>query len=453
MIITLNDLKNIKMNHPVGLSHGCFDLLHTGHVEHFNLCRNYCQTLVVSITPDKYARKGPGRPCHSQRKRAEIVDSISFVDYVICDDTGETSVRVIESLKPKFYFKGTEYRDKVDLTDNIKVEQDAVELYGGELKFVSGSIFSSTELIKNIKPLKPSFALSVGKVLQVLDSISLMKIAVIGETIIDKYVMVNTLGIANKYPILSTQYVCERSDIGGAYSIYKQLLEFCNNVTLFSSYESDFLSHSVVKTRYVDAHKGNKLFEINDSLFVRPKEEIILDGFDLILICDFGHGAFTEKIVESIDKKSGFLSIMCQCNSANNNSNFICKYENVNADMIVLNEKEGTINTRMLDASSAAMKLHKDMQCDVCVTRGQQGAVMAAGSQITECPAVGTNIVDTIGCGDVFFLTSSSVRASGWSPDLCLKIGNLVSYLYAQFDGNSGKVTKNDLIRFVRGLS
>ena len=46
----------------IGLSHGVFDLVHPGHIQHFLAAKKQVDILVVSITADKFVNKGPGRP-------------------------------------------------------------------------------------------------------------------------------------------------------------------------------------------------------------------------------------------------------------------------------------------------------------------------------------------------------------------------------------------------------
>ena len=54
------DLK--RENKKVVLCHGVFDLIHPGHIIHFEQAKNMGDVLVVSLTSEKYVRKGPGRP-------------------------------------------------------------------------------------------------------------------------------------------------------------------------------------------------------------------------------------------------------------------------------------------------------------------------------------------------------------------------------------------------------
>ena len=45
--------------------HGVFDLLHFGHLEHFKEAKKG-DILIVSITPDRFVNKGPGRPAFNE---------------------------------------------------------------------------------------------------------------------------------------------------------------------------------------------------------------------------------------------------------------------------------------------------------------------------------------------------------------------------------------------------
>ena len=62
--------------------HGCFDLLHPGHVMHFKAARNFGDVLIVSVTEDMYVNKGPDRPIFDENIRAENLAAIEYIDYV-----------------------------------------------------------------------------------------------------------------------------------------------------------------------------------------------------------------------------------------------------------------------------------------------------------------------------------------------------------------------------------
>ena len=46
--------------------HGCFDLMHPGHIKYFQAAKKMGDILVVTVTPDTYVDKGPDRPVFKQ---------------------------------------------------------------------------------------------------------------------------------------------------------------------------------------------------------------------------------------------------------------------------------------------------------------------------------------------------------------------------------------------------
>jgi len=113
----------------VGLCHGGFDLLHPGHVKHFESAKKLCDILMVSITSDKFvqSRKGSGRPIFPDQLRAYMVANVLFVDYVIITDFKE-GVDVIKRLKPTYYIKGPDFINKQ--TPGIISERNAIAEIG-----------------------------------------------------------------------------------------------------------------------------------------------------------------------------------------------------------------------------------------------------------------------------------------------------------------------------------
>ena len=114
-ILNINELKRIRSKHKknkIILAHGTFDFFHYGHLRHLLESKKQADILVVSITADNFVRKGPGRPVYSQKQRAEIINSLDFVDYVAIINS-VSGIEVIKSLKPNLYSKGIEYKKKI----------------------------------------------------------------------------------------------------------------------------------------------------------------------------------------------------------------------------------------------------------------------------------------------------------------------------------------------------
>ena len=128
------------------VTNGCFDILHVGHVRYLNRTKEYADKLIVMLNSDVSVKliKGENRPINCEADRAEILSSLSCVDYVVLFDE-KSPAKLLDDIKPNVYTKGADYtletlpeRDIV-LKNNIKVEF---------IDFVEGR--STTNVIKKI---------------------------------------------------------------------------------------------------------------------------------------------------------------------------------------------------------------------------------------------------------------------------------------------------------------
>lgn len=126
--------------------HGCFDLMHPGHIKYFQAARKMGDILVVTVTPDIYIDKGHGRPVFNQSLRAESIAALECVDYVAINKwpTAEETLRL---LRPHIYVKGQEFEKLEDKTRKLQREYRVIQEIGTELRFTHEIVFSSTELL------------------------------------------------------------------------------------------------------------------------------------------------------------------------------------------------------------------------------------------------------------------------------------------------------------------
>ena len=122
----INDLKAKK--NKIVLCHGVFDLIHIGHIKHFERAREFGDILLVSVTSDKHVKKGPGTPLFNEKLRAQFLSSVKNIDFVYINND-ETPINLIHQIKPNFYIKGSDYSDpSEDITGNILKEKKEVNL-------------------------------------------------------------------------------------------------------------------------------------------------------------------------------------------------------------------------------------------------------------------------------------------------------------------------------------
>ena len=119
----------------VALCHGVFDLIHPGHIEHFQAAKRKADILIVSLTADHFVNKGPGRPLFNEEIRAKSLAAFESVDYVWVSNSS-TAIETIQLIKPDYYVKGSDYlQESEDITGMIVKERLAVEAYGGSIYF------------------------------------------------------------------------------------------------------------------------------------------------------------------------------------------------------------------------------------------------------------------------------------------------------------------------------
>lgn len=81
---------------------GCFDILHFGHIYFLKKAKKLGDILVIALESDENTRKlkGPKRPIHTQKQRAEMLKSLSFVDKVILLPPSPDYLSLVKKVKP-----------------------------------------------------------------------------------------------------------------------------------------------------------------------------------------------------------------------------------------------------------------------------------------------------------------------------------------------------------------
>jgi rfaE bifunctional protein nucleotidyltransferase chain/domain len=126
--------------------HGCFDLLHVGHVRHLQAARALGDVLVVTVTADDHVDKGVGRPAFTEALRAEALAALECVDLVAVSPW-PTAVEAIRLLRPDYYVKGQAGEDPAGRSARLRLEIATVRAMGGDVRFTREAVFSSTALL------------------------------------------------------------------------------------------------------------------------------------------------------------------------------------------------------------------------------------------------------------------------------------------------------------------
>jgi rfaE bifunctional protein nucleotidyltransferase chain/domain len=134
------------------LCHGCFDLLHIGHLLHFKAAKKLGDRLVVTVTPDRYVNKGDERPLFPEKLRLEMILALKVVDAAALN-LWDSAVNTIKQLRPDYFAKGTDYRNNAQCNPNFFREDEEIKRNGGKMVFTDEETFSSTKIIEWVKNL------------------------------------------------------------------------------------------------------------------------------------------------------------------------------------------------------------------------------------------------------------------------------------------------------------
>jgi len=496
--ITTKGLKILKIENnskKIGLVHGAFDFFHYGHLLHLEKAKSLCDILIVSLTSGEFIKKGPGRPLYDNKQREKIISSLAIVDYVYISEN-DSSVELINLLKPDIYFKGSDYIDlKKDYTKKIFKEIKAVKKNKGKIIFTNEKTFSSTKIINNhsgnfSKELKKylikiSRTINVTKIQELFYKIKKLKVLIIGEVILDRYTFTEPLGKSPKEQLIPVKINFSELYGGGVIATANSVINFTNDCTLLTVLGNNKKENKIIKklinkkvkgkfflgsnedniekNRFIDNNTNHKLFQTTNieklNLTNSLQKKILnylknnMKNFDLIMIHDFGHGLLKEKIIKILQTQSKKLSVNVQTNSTNAGYNYLTKYSKMN--YFSIDEPEARLALRDLEGNSLNLfnKLKKKIKYKLgTITFGGRGTNIFNGKTLHFAPALSKEPVDTLGAGDAYFALSSLFTKVTSNIKIIALIGNIAGALKIKFVGHRKTVEKDEFISFLKSI-
>lgn len=501
-IINFNDLDSLRSRYPnqkIVHCHGVFDVLHAGHIAYFNSAKAFGDILVVTLTADAHVNKGPGRPHFTAGIRAGMLAAMEDVNFVTISDF-PMAVPSIEQLKPHFYVKGPDYRDKTkDITGGIYLEEAAVERHGGKLVFTEDDTFSSSSLINQFfinwgedQQQMINKARELGgadRIGSLLNDLGQQKITVIGEPIVDTYRFCVPENISSKSPSISARFLYEENYAGGSLAMANHLADFVKEVHLLITHGNepyflellkDKIDERVIvhhlplanvptprKIRYIAVDKSQRIFEVTDLRtdqwtthspqdFAKKMLQVST-GMDAVIFADFGHGLFEGDVQNVAGDIDSFIALNVQTNSSNYGFNVFRKHRHF--DYLSLDTREARMAYH--DRYSAPLEMGRRSRSDlvkqgasVSMTLGHNGSYFFPHGSESEffSPAFADNVVDATGAGDAFFCLTAALLKADCPPELMPFLGNVFAGLKTKIIGNKSAVTKAQLSKAIGAI-
>ncbi len=476
-------------------SHGIYDLTLPGHIAHLEEARTLGDVLVVSLTADKFVRKGPGRPYFNERLRAGAVAALACVDYVVVVPSAG-AVEAIKTIKPHVYCKGRDYEPVgPGATGQLQEDLEAVAGVGGKTAYAGSITFSSATRLLNhhfdhLPAQVKEFCLALSTQFsgqsfrEAVEGFGRLKVLIIGDTIFDRYSYVSVQGLTSKNRIISGRFLREETQCGGGLAVFRHVKQFTNQVKFLSlvgaeSWVQPLLSEhvapeqdlilrdeeftTIIKQRFVEplteGKELAKLFAVNyidrdppSSRILKKAAELIQSEIakaDVVLLTDFGHGLMQPQIRKLIQDQAPFLALNCQTNSNNHGFNIISR-QYQRADAFTLDAQELMLSSghRHLNFPAELGKLQTNLGSRYAwLTRGAVETIGLLENQpACVCPPLEYDVVDTIGAGDAFFSVAALAAASQLPIALATFIGQLAGAQAVKIVGNAHPITKQTLL-------
>jgi len=462
--------------------HGCFDIVHPGHIQHLQFAKSLGDILVVSVSSDSHVNKGPDRPLIPDDLRAASVAALECVDVVYINPS-PTAVELLEQIRPDVYVKGREYEGNHD--PRFLAERDLVVRNGGRVVFSSGEVvYSSTALIgaigrtdrfndEKVTRLRDRYDLSTVHLQNLLQRSRDLRVVVVGDYLLDRYHFCDATGVAGEGPMLSLRSLQTQDYDGGAGVIALHLAGLGARPTLISALADDDLSRQIsmrlrgsgvdlqcyqgrreVATKHRYLVDQNKLFKVDEGQAAPADTQLegllaarilsVAEGAAAVVFADFGYGVITASLLDRILPELRKQVPVLTADVSGRQSNLL-RFRDV--DLLCPTEREvreaqhdfsnglGAVVWNLLNSTAAKQAI---------ITLGKQGLVtfdrndrsMADRLHSEYLPALAPHAIDTLGCGDALLATSSLILAAGGSLQAAAFLGSIAAAIEAQEIGN-----------------
>jgi rfaE bifunctional protein kinase chain/domain/rfaE bifunctional protein nucleotidyltransferase chain/domain len=464
--------------------HGCFDIVHPGHLRYLRFAKEQGDRLIVSVSGDEVVGKGPARPYVGEKLRAENLAAFEFVDYVTID-RHPWAGPVLEALRPDVYVKGREYATSTD--PRFRDEKALVEGYGGSVIFSSGDVVYSSSYI--LERFRDRYGLEQQRVAAfcerhgitrerldgVLRSFAGRRVLVVGDPILDSYHFCEAPALAAEAPVLSVTPVREEHHAGGAFLVASQLAQLGAEVSvlgprgessdhgalgaLLDESGAHWLGPSTpsrpvfTKTRFVV--DGQKVLQVNRGFPAPLSEEgnrafaatlsELWEQYDAVVACDFGYGLMSPTVVACLNDLAARRRRPLYLDVSGRGQGTLLKVKGARLASPTEAELRGAFGDAESGLSNLASRLlHATRSSCLALTLHGRGAMLflpaegGSGRLPTDyLPSLHRGpVADAVGAGDVFLAGLLLCDLATGEPALGVYFGSCLAELHVSRLGN-----------------
>ena len=479
----LTDISSEVKNAAVCFGH--FNTIHPGHIRYFRTARAYRTPLVVAVEGNSQLSTAEQGRFFSEEDRAQAVATLDLVDVVVILDNG-TLEDLIRHVDCQALVLGKEFEEvragKVKSAvaaaaqKGAKVFFDAGETHyaGSEFLYGSPGELENKRWQEFIKA-QATQEVALKDVLALMTHAKPSNMLVIGDTIVDRYVACDPIGMSNEAPVVVVKEMETRDYVGGAAIVAAHVAALGAKCSFLSVTGSDnearFVADSLdeynvesvlltdssrpttFKIRYmVESQKLFRVSRLNERSISSDLEECLITEItnrapflDGILVSDFVYGVITPRIIETLLKVKRDYGIQLygdlQCSSQVGN---VLKFRDFS--LLCPTEREARIALGNQDDGVeyvANLLLEKTGSANIVFKLGRDGFISYSGEKAADgfvqrqhFPALTANPVDVAGAGDALLAAMATGLSVGLSLMQASALASCVAAIAVQTVGN-----------------
>lgn len=442
-VINVDELDNFK---GFVLGYGHFTTIHPGHIRYLKYARSLGSKFIIAIKGDVINDKQKSIYQFNQKERAEALSMLDIADAIVLLKENDL-VELIKKATPDSLILGKQFEKEPEapVSEAIKLLTSkgvSVIFHGGEISYSNTDLLTNYEYeIKN-KRFKAFRSACKRQLLEKKDLISSIdfwskaNLIVIGDSIVDRYVACEALGMSAEAPVVVVKELEGKDFYGGASIVASHIKNLGANCKLISVIGNDsagkFIKEKIndegiedglildrtrpttFKKRYmVDNQKLFRVTRMEQASINKHIENKIIDELEKsvsnasgIVISDFVYGVITENILNKIYKLAKSKNLLLfgdlQCSSQVGS---ITKFKEFS--LLCPNEREARIalHEKDLDLESLSNKIMNDTFTKRLIMKlGPEGFIAYDHNENKKLsqafPALSSNPIDVTGAGD-----------------------------------------------------
>jgi len=456
-----------KPNKKVFVS-GNFFVLHPGHIRLLKFASECGDRLYVGVNDTR-----PSNDYPTAQERAEILKELGLVHEVIVLSDGLESF--LAKLKPDLIVKGKEYEGSKN------PEQLWVDNWGGKLLFAAGDAsYSGSELLRDSyvdtaqiwhqpKDYIERHNCNRETLLPIIDKIKTLRVAVVGDLIIDEYIQCEALGMSREDPTLVVSPQESKMFLGGAGIVSAHCRGIGASVHFYSVLGRDNLfgwtkeklsEYHVTSTLIIDESRPTTLkqrYRVGQKTMMRVshlrqheismeiQEKIYSDikanigNIDCLIFSDFNYGVLPQPLVRRLIDLGHCNNIYMAADSQTSSQmGDITRFYGVNLVTPTEHEARIALRDQVSGLHVIARELVEKSKAKLAIlTLGEAGSmVINENYDMDRLPSLNTAPEDVSGAGDSMLVGIALAKTLKLNDFQAAYIGSLASAIQVGRLGN-----------------